>query len=200
MNRAATWRMSTPAVRYDYAPRSWDTHHQRFHLSDLIRRETLGPLMTRLFRLALYGAAGSLLLYAGLNYRLTYLGDGTIRVERKAAWAMSGMPAAAAPALATIGTVPSQAAPASRPGAVDATPPPARPSLEDEACKGRRATLAEAVSAYNQKFPGTPIRTMQNLALIDAAYAATPPSCPGDGRYILAFRADAVVVRCSTHK
>jgi hypothetical protein len=209
MNRAAAWRVSTPAVRYDYAPRSWD-NHPRFLVGDLARKETLVPLARKLLKLAAVTVFGVAAAYATFNCRVQYLGDGTLRLEDRGGWFSFGGASVASPSLSTVGWVartpsielngPSAApAPGSRPGPVDAAPANGRQSQEAKACSGNRQALAAAVAAYNKKFPSTRLRSLANAALLAGDFGGTLPSCPAQGEYSLALKGSEALVKCSAH-
>ena len=209
MNRVAAWRVSTPAVRYDYAPRSWD-NHPRFLVGDLARKEALVPLARKLVKLAAVTVFGVAAAYATFNFRVEYLGDGTLRLEDRGGWLRFGGAAVASPSLSTVGWVartPSvdargtsaAPAPGSRPGPVDAAPANGGQSREASACAGNRQALASAVAAYNKKFSSTKLRNLQNAALLAGEFGGTLPACPTHGAYSLALKGSEPVVKCSAH-
>ncbi|MBI3892974.1 MAG: hypothetical protein HY303_15750 [Candidatus Wallbacteria bacterium] len=206
MNRAAAWRMNTPAVRYDYAPRSWDMHH-RSSIVDLARRENFWPLVRKTFKLAAISAVGAGIVYSGMSYRVHYLGDGTLRFEKRADLAMTMTATAPSPVLALMGvTGPEGAgatrqtgtpAPAPKASPVDAAPHAPKKSGEDE-CRRTRHALSAAIASYNKRYPGTRIRSFQTLALATSEFGEKP-ACAQGGAYSLSFKAEEPVVKCPAH-
>ena len=206
MNRAVTWRLNPPAVRYDYAPRGWDAPH-RAHASEPGKRESVVPALRKLIRILAVVVLPLGLLTVGVSFRIRYLGDGTIRFERRPLWAQA---APAAPALTTLGALPARQAsiessppspvpsPGARSGAVDLVEA-ARKSAGEEACLKSRAELAEAVASYNEKYPDTQITSLSVISLAGADLPGKLEACPGHGSYSLTYSADQPSIRCSAH-
>lgn len=207
MNRAAAWRLHAPAVRYDYAPRSWD-HQSRPCLGDLGKREHLWPIARKLLKLATVCLLGLVIVYTGMNFRIRYLGGGTVQFERLA---ISGDGTAVlTPSLSTVGVVmgthsaaqsrgPSVApAPAPRPATIDTAPPAAKAS-EADVCKQARQTMASAVASYNRKYPSTRVHSLVMASLLEGELKGAQPACPKHGEFTLTVTGEVPAVHCSVH-
>lgn len=206
MSRVAILRASASTVRYDYAPRSWESRHRGGPV-DWCRKATTLVGLRKILKLGVTTAVVAGVLHAGVSYRIRQMGEERMHLlsEGEQLSRTVQSPPRSLALASVVGVTGQSAAPTIGASAqkghaerIDAAPTIRESDASDVKCRRARQALSKAIADYNHKYPGTKIRSAATISLATSEYG-DKPTCSGGAPYSLSFKGDAPIVRCPTH-
>lgn len=206
MSRVAILRASASTVRYDYAPRSWETRHRGGPI-DWCRKATTLVALRKILKLGVATAVVAGVLHAGVSYRVRQIGEERLQLISESEQLVRTVqsPPRSLALASVVGVTGQVAAPTIGASAqkghaerIDAAPTIRESDASHVKCRRARQALSKAVADYNQKYPETKIRSAATISLAISEYG-DKPTCSGGAPYSLAYKGDVPVVRCPTH-